>query len=411
MAKSKIKTVHGRKTWNLDGTPAFEIDVTLRYGARGRVTTPCPNPDYQTSTDFEQVIAYITTDLHNQLRGQSATDQIACDQLLSELRASSEDLPAAPYLFKAVSQACLLAASNIEKLPLWQYLGTFLGLSDSDTLPLPIIDLLTSRQDSCPSCLIDTYSAVPIGASSFFEALVWCQRVHKKVQKSEYFTAENDDQVLAQMTRAIETAGLRPGADMAIAIRIREAQVNETGQYVFRGQEQAITSDSLSGQYVDWASDFPVVSIERPFAAQDLEAFRRLTWAVGKRTQVIAPPLSNRNQTDPFRQDIGQTGNAILVSGDGMRTISDIEALKLFADERSMGTLIQVNANGLTGTLPIHLAVGWGINQIKSGPPSDPASLMVWREGMRISEAMALTDRERFQIDGSLPARSLFAWG
>jgi enolase len=50
----------------------------------------------------------------------------------------------------------------------------------------------------------------------------------------------------------------------------------------------------------------------------------------------------------------------------------------------------------------VHLAVGWGVQQLKVGSFSRSERMAKWNEGLRIAEALG---------DGSLPPRSAFPWG
>lgn len=402
MAKTKIKNIHARKSWDLSGNPAIEIDVTLRYGARGRATAPIADPDHQGDQVLEQGIEFISIFLRNSLKGKSATDQAGLDQHLAEISLMPELLPIIPSILMALSQAILLAASDTEKLPLWQYLGPYLGHSNSNVLPLPVIDILFCSRLIASHRRISEYSVIPLGADQFSQALSWNRQVHQEAQKINLNSGATDEEILEALTRTIESAGLRPAEDVAIAIRIAKPYFFETGSYLFNEGDSPQSTDFLSGQYVDWITKYPVISIEAPFAVTDLEGYRRLTWAIGKKTQVIAPPLG---------VNLEKIGNTVLLSTDSAQTISDIWAQKIFADERGLGATIQAGANGLMGPVPIHLAVGWGINQIKSNGFCDPSSMSVWREAIRIAETIGEIDNLGRPFDGTLPPRNAFPWG
>ena len=49
----------------------------------------------------------------------------------------------------------------------------------------------------------------------------------------------------------------------------------------------------------------------------------------------------------------------------------------------------------------VHLAIGWGVPQLKAGSFSRSERMAKWNEGLRLAEA----------IGGRLPPASAFAWG
>ena len=55
-------------------------------------------------------------------------------------------------------------------------------------------------------------------------------------------------------------------------------------------------------------------------------------------------------------------------------------------------------------TTVVHLAVGWGVRQLKVGSFARSERMAKWNEGLRIAEALN-------QAGGRLPARALFPWG
>lgn len=411
MAKTKIKTVHGRRTWDLAGHPAIEIDVTLRYGAFGRVIAPLANSSHQNQQDIETCIAFTNNDLNKMMKGRSATDQIGLDQYLVELSQISDLVPAASELFSALSQACLLAAADTEKLPLWQYLGSYLGHSNSNILPLPIIEIFASKYRTRNASLVSRFSVVPVGAERFSQALSWCRDVFESAKNVDLKAGVTDEEILNDLSGAIESAGLRPAQDVAIAIDIAQATFDKPGHYVFDSVAETFSSDALTGLFVDWASKFPIVSIQTPFAADDLESYKRLTWAIGKKVQVIMPPLKNHHLLEPREIDQEKIGNSVLLSHNNALTISNIQAHKKVADDGKLSSILPIGPAGLSDTLPIHLAVGLGIHQIKLGPPDDAQSMMIWQDAIRIAEAIAEVAGKEVETGQDLPLKIIFPWG
>ncbi|NQW00923.1 MAG: hypothetical protein HQ483_14560 [Rhodospirillales bacterium] len=411
MSKTKIKKIQARKLRDMTGQPAIEIDVLLRYGAHGRVATALPPSAHRPSAEIDSCIAYINDRLHSQLKGKSAHDQSAVDQWLADAGCGAEANPLLAPVLNTVSSACLWAMADTEKLPLWQYLGTFLGQGPADTLPLPTLTVYTAQQlGSGPRC-IERFSVIPVGAGSFAEALNWAESVRTEALQSVIEPGAGDEQILKILIRAIEKVRLRPAQDMGIAIKIATPASRQQGHYQFHGQDSLFSTDTLSGKFVDWVSTYPIVSIEDPFADDDLEGYRRLTWAAGKRVQVIANPEMGPGLFAATDGVFKNAGNALRLSANRSQSISDIRSLKQLADQGAASCLLPLALGGQLQTTAIHLAVGWGVPQICTAPDKTATTMLNWNEGQRIAEILSAISPESCPVDGGLPARRGFAWG
>ena len=126
MSKTKIKKIQARRLWDTLGKPAIEIDVVLRYGARGRLIARLPAAIAASAADVDAGIASVNETVNRLMKGKSARDQADIDRHLTAAVASDACHPLVPYLLNPLSSACLWAMADTEKLPLWQYTGTFL---------------------------------------------------------------------------------------------------------------------------------------------------------------------------------------------------------------------------------------------------------------------------------------------
>src|SRR5581483_3857667 len=90
---------------------------------------------------------------------------------------------------------------------------------------------------------------------------------------------------------AIEAAGYRPGEQVGIALDPATTELFENGRYVLRKEERVLSSAELVDLWQDWASNYPIISIEDGMAEDDWAGWKELTERLGKRVQLVGDDL------------------------------------------------------------------------------------------------------------------------
>ncbi len=410
MSKTNIKTIIARRRWANAYAHTIEIEVTLRYGARSLVVATIPENDFRDSTAIDQCIAFLNSHLHQRLKGKSAEDQRSNDQILVDIRDQQIDTQYMPQIIGALSKALLTAAADTEKLPLWQYLGTFQGGNSDEALPLPSIAIGLPPAQLTHMPLISDLSIVPIGATSFIEALDWAHRVVWEIKNQDTDRGSNDEITLGTCTRAIEQAGLRPMEDVGLSLLVRTSREHAEEHSATGNLGATFSTDALSGQLVDWTAKHPIISIEDPFTSDELEGFARLTWAIGKRVQIVGNRAFSGDIAKIKQKMETKISNALVIDGDNTRTISEIMQLRTLADTRAFNTILSSCSHKTASGSAIDFAVGWGIKQIQVSGPASVNGIAMCNSGLRILEQIYQMGTGNGLPDGSLPARSSFPW-
>jgi len=410
MSKTKIKSIRAQKRWSNHGQYTVEVEVGLRYGANSRAITPSTEKNLRNTKDIDFAVAYLNNELNQSLRGISALNQIEVDQILMGVRDTFKTHKTIPSVISSVSKAVLAAAADTEKLPLWQYLGTFLGGSSAEMLPLPSLSAFRNPSQSSKVSLISEFFLTPVGATSFGEAILWAELVRQEVSKAETGSLQDDIVHLDILTRAIEQAGLQPMQDVAISLTIVPPRPIAPARYRQNPPQEPVSRDALSGQLVDWVARYPICSIEDPFASDDFEGFSRLTWAVGKRVQVIGNTLVASNPIPPKNILSQKAGNALVIDSNPTRTISEVKSLASLAAANEFGAIISSGSDGLASASGLQFAIGWGIDQIRMTNAVTPFGYTLANEGLRIAEHIAKISVHQSEVDGALPPRKAFPW-
>src|SRR6267143_507822 len=352
---ARIIEVTGRRVWDSRGRPTVEAEVIVGRGttplASGRAIAPAgasTGSGEAKSIDVPRAVHNINTRIRDALRALSVSDQAALDRRLIELDGTPDKSRLGANAIVAVSLACAHAAAAAAKKPLWRHLAGERRVA----LPVPQIQIFGGGAHSRGRMDVQDFMVVCVGAGSFTESLQWTAQVYaaagarlaKKgalqgvADEGGYWPAfKSNEEALAELVGAIADAGLEPGV---------------------------------------------VVSIEDPFAEHDAEAMRAFTEAA--RIQVVGDDIF---VTDARRLKPG-IANAVLLKPNQVGTLT--ETLACWDTAREMGYRAIVSArSGETEDVSIvHLAVGWGVPQLKVGGFSRSERMAKWNEGLRIEEAL-----------------------
>ena len=97
----------------------------------------------------------------------------------------------------AVSMAAARAAAAAFGKPLYKYLAQYSGDPSASTLPVPMMNILNGGAHADNSVDVQEFMVMPLGASSFHEALRWGVEVFHNLKavlkKNGYSTAVGDE--------------------------------------------------------------------------------------------------------------------------------------------------------------------------------------------------------------------------
>ncbi|MBM09282.1 MAG: phosphopyruvate hydratase [Magnetovibrio sp.] len=436
MNKFTIKSVHARRVWDSRGEPTIETEVTLRYGAHGRAITPAGASKGSGEVldlrdggkafggrDVMKAVSAIKTEIAPALNGLDAREQTDIDKILIELDGTKERSRIGGNAITATSMAVLNAAASAEKLPLWRYLAEVHGNNETLSLPLPEIQIFGGGVHAAKRVDVQDFMVIAIAATSYAEALEWSAeiyrhagilmentgRLHGVADEGGFWPAFNsNEEAIETLIQAIECAGFTPGQEIALSLDIAASEFGKNGHYTLACDDRVLDSDSLSGLLVDWIERYPIISIEDPLAEDDIEGFTKFTWAVGKRVQVVGDDFLVTNAKHVAKAAKLNACNALLVKPNQAGTITETKAALDMAEKHGYTSIISARSGETADPTIVHLAVGWGVKQIKVGSFSRSERMVKWNEEIRIAEAIGQLKHTR--PEGALPAQNTFPW-
>ncbi len=425
MSVHEIVYVHGRRVWDSRGRPTVEAEVMLAGGAVGRAIAPAGAStgsgealdlrDGGTSFggfDVVRAVASVNGTISPHLLGRDGSDQAALDAALIELDGTPGKTRLGANAIIAVSMAAAHAAAAEAGVPLYRHLGG----EGTGLLPLPQIQIFGGGAHAAGRLDVQDFMVVCPEARSFAEALdITAEvyraagrllaergRLHGVADEGGWWPDFDDpEQALETLVAAIDRAGFEPGQEVGIALDIAASQFGRGGAYQFCGR--ALDGAELADMLTDWIGRFPIVSIEDPLAEDDPQAFAAFTRRVGGRVQVVGDDFV---VTDAARIEAAASHgavNAVLLKPNQRGTLTETLAAWKAAQAAGLRGIVSARSGETEDTTIVHLAVGWGVGQLKVGSFARGERMAKWNEALRIEEALG--PRGRFAGGAILAGR------
>jgi len=280
---------------------------------------------------------------------------------------------------------------------------------------VPMMNILNGGAHADTGVDIQEFMVAPIGAPSFAEALRWGAEVYhslKSVLKKQGLATGLGDEggfapdvagtkaALDLITSAIEQAGYRPGADIALALDAAATEFYDAATgYAF--ENKTLTASQMAEFYAELLESYPLVSVEDPLSEDDWDGWVALTALLGDRLQIVGDDLF---VTNPERLEEGidkGAANALLVKVNQIGTLTETLDAVALAHHSGYRTMMSHRSGETEDTTIADLAVAVGSGQIKTGAPARSERVAKYNQLLRIEEALG--DAARYAGDLAFP--------
>ncbi len=397
-----IVEVLGRRVWDSRGKTTVEAELRLDDGSTGRALAPAgasTGSGEAKSIPTENAVRAIQTEIRAALVGMDPVAQAEVDRRLIALDGTPDKGRLGGNALVAVSLACAHAAAAAARVPLWKHLAGERNVA----LPVPQIQIFGGGAHARGRVDLQDYLLVCPGAGSFTEALDWTAQVYHAAgarlakrgtlqgvaDEGGYWPSfKSNEEGLVELVGAIEDAGLQPGRDAAIALDIAATQFFRGGRYHLALENRSLTADQLQVMLGRWLDRYPIVSIEDPVAEDDVEGMAAFTRAFGHRVQVIGDDFFCTD-TKRLKDGVARGAcNAVLLKPNQIGTVTETFECWQAAREAGYGAVVSARSGETEDVSIVHLAVGWGVPQLKVGSFSRSERMAKWNEALRIEEAL-----------------------
>ncbi len=412
---SEIIRVKGREVLDSRGNPTVEVEVELANGVTASAIVPSG-----ASTGVHEALELrdgdkerylgkgVTKAVENiekiaaEIIGMNALDQRMIDETMIGLDDTENKTNLGANAMLGVSMAVARAAAKSLGLPLYRYIG---GLR-SDTLPVPMCNILNGGQHADNTVDIQEFMVMPVGADSFKEGLRMVAEVFhslKQLLKGMKLATgvgdeggfapdlANDEEALRVIMAAIEKAGYVPGRDVVLALDVAASELYDSEKELYEFKKSGAKSKTrveMVEYYKYLVSKYPIFSIEDGMAEDDWEGWALMTEELGDKIQIVGDDLFVTN-ADRLGEGIERgVANAILIKLNQIGTVTEtLDTIEL-AHRAGYSTVISHRSGESEDTFIADLAVAVNAGQIKTGSLCRSERIAKYNQLLRIEEQL-----------------------
>lgn len=397
----KIENIKALEVLDSRGNPTVQVTTYLNDGSYGR----CIVPSGASTGSFEAVelrdndkeryngkgvktaVNNVNEIIKNELVGKSPYNQKTIDDLLIKLDGTDNKAKLGANAILGVSVSVAKVAAKSLQLPIYRYIG---GIS-SNTMPIPMMNILNGGKHSDNTVNIQEFMIVPKSGKCFKDKMRTASEIYhelKNILKNRNLVTavgdeggfapnlSNDEEALELLVEAIKNAGYTPGQEVGIALDIAATEMYEEaekiekeGSYLFWKTGEIKTSDEMVEYYTELVDKYPIISIEDGLAEEDWYGWEKLTSKLSDKILLVGDDLFVTNPKRLQKGIMKKIANSILIKPNQIGTLSEtIEAINL-AKRNNYTTIISHRSGETEDTTIADLAVALGCKYIKSGAP------------------------------------------
>jgi enolase len=411
----RIAHITGRQILDSRGNPTVEVEVITESGYFGRAAVPSgASTGIHEAIELRdgdkgrfmgkgvlQAVQNVNTILNEELNGFNVEDQAGIDGHMIKLDGTDNKGNLGANAMLGVSLAVARAAA----LSTGQHLFRYIGGVNARTLPIPMMNILNGGQHADNKIDIQEFMIMPVGASTFSEALRMGVEVFhnlKSVLKSKGQSTNvgdeggfapnlnSNEEAIEVVIEAIEKAGYRPGKDIYIALDAAASEFydKERKIYHFESTGEDRTSSEMVSYWKEWVKKYPIISIEDGLHEDDWTGWHELHSVLGDQIQLVGDDLFVTNVKRLQRGINEKSANSILIKVNQIGTLTEtINAVRL-ADVNGMTSVISHRSGETEDSTIADLAVALNTGLIKTGSASRSDRIAKYNQLLRIEEIL-----------------------
>jgi enolase len=408
-----IVDIIGREILDSRGNPTVEVDVVLEDGTRGRAAVPSGAStgaheavelrDGDKTRYFgkgvQKAVAAVNGEIFDALGGMDVEQQAKLDETMIALDGTPNKARLGANAILGVSLAAAKAAAAANGLPLYRYVGG----TAARLLPTPMMNIVNGGVHADNPIDFQEFMIMPVGAPSFREALRMGVEVFQTLKKALAEAGHNTnvgdeggfapdlpsaDAALGFVMKAIESAGYKPGEEIALTLDPASTEFFKNGAYHYEGEGKVRSPDAQAKYLADLVSRYPIVSIEDGMAEDDFDGWKALTDLIGNKCQLVGDDLFVTNVTrlsDGIKRGLG---NSILIKVNQIGSLTETLAAVEMAHKAAYTAVMSHRSGETEDSTIADLAVATNCGQIKTGSLARSDRTAKYNQLLRIEEEL-----------------------
>ncbi len=412
-----IVDIIGREILDSRGNPTVEVDVVLADGSLGRAGVPSgastgaheavelrDGGKRYLGKGVRNAVEAVNSEIFDALSGMEAEAQIKIDETMIALDGTPNKGRLGANAILGVSLAVAKAAAIANNLPLYRYVGG----AAARLLPAPMMNILNGGVHADNPIDFQEFMIMPLGASSFAEALRTGSEIFHTLRASLKATGHNTnvgdeggfapnlptaEAALDFILAAVEMAGYRIGHDVMIALDPAASEFFSDGAYRYKGEGKVRSIEQQVDYLAELVKRYPIVSIEDGMAEDDFAGWKALTQKIGDRCQLVGDDVFVTNVARLSEGITNGIGNSILIKVNQIGTLTETLAAVEMAHKAGYTAVMSHRSGETEDSTIADLAVATNCGQIKTGSVARSDRTAKYNQLLRIEEELGAQAR------------------
>ncbi|MEO8854758.1 MAG: phosphopyruvate hydratase [Ginsengibacter sp.] len=413
---SYIANIHARQILDSRGNPTIEVDVLTENEYLGRAAVPSG-----ASTGIHEAVELrdndkkiydgkgvlnavknVNTLISDELVGWDVADQAGIDHKMIALDGTENKSKLGANAILAVSLAVAKAAAIEADLPLYRYIGG----TNATVIPIPMMNILNGGAHADNKIDFQEFMAMPIGATSFSEALRWGVEIFhslKSVLKKKGYSTnvgdeggfapniQSNEEAIETVLTAIEKAGYKAGKDVAIAMDPAVSEMYNADKKVYhfhKSDGKELSSEKMVEYWENWVRQYPIISLEDGMAEDDWDGWKLISEKLGSKIQLVGDDLFVTNVKRIQKGIDEHIANGLLVKVNQIGSLTETINAVTLAQHNGYNTIMSHRSGETEDTTIADLAVALNCGQIKTGSASRTDRIAKYNQLLRIEEIL-----------------------
>ena len=413
---TKIKKIVSRQIFDSRGNPTVETDVITTNNVIGRAAVPsgASTGEHESVELRDGLDSYMGKSVFNavknvneiiskELNNLSIFDQKLIDEKMIKLDGTKNKSKLGANAILSVSLAVSKAAANEKNISLFKYLGD----SNSNVLPVPLMNIINGGSHSDSPISFQEFMIVPVGAKSFTNALQIGNEVFhnlKSILKSRGLSTAVGDEggfapeldgtedAINTIIEAVNKAGYEMKKDVMIALDCASSEFYKDGYYDYSIFEKNNSTKLNSNEQVDFLVElcekYPIISIEDGMDENDWDGWKLLTEKIGDKVQLVGDDLFVTDLNRLYKGINEKIGNSILIKFNQVGSLSETISSINLASENNFTSVISHRSGETEDSTIADLCVAFNTGQIKTGSMSRSDRMSKYNQLLRIEEEL-----------------------
>ncbi|KAK9433973.1 Enolase, C-terminal TIM barrel domain-containing protein [Lipomyces doorenjongii] len=416
-----VSKVFARYVYDSRGNPTVEVDVTTETGLYRAIVPSGASTGIHEALELRdkekawggkgvlKAVSNVNTIIAPAFVAANIDikDQAAVDKFLLELDGTPNKSKLGANAILGVSLAAAKAAAGEKGVPLYTHIASLAGSKNPVVLPVPFLNVLNGGSHAGGRLAFQEFMIAPVGAATFAEALQMGSEVYqilKKLAVKKYGQSagnvgdeggvapdiQTPKEALDLITDSIAAAGYT--GKVKIALDVASSEFFKDGKYDldFKNPDSDpskwLSGEELASLYQSLMKEYPIVSIEDPFAEDDWDA-----WVHFYKTTEIQIVGDDLTVTNPLRIKTAiekKAANALLLKVNQIGSLTESIQAALDSFAAGWGVMVSHRSGETEDTTIADIVVGLQAGEIKTGAPARSERLAKLNQLLRIEEEL-----------------------